>query len=244
VNYLLIFAMVILLALVFLPFWLVAPRTSKDKHIIKDVLHPGNFRYVLTLPEGYDGVDPVPLVVVLHFSGHGFPYYGELLLTDMVEPALRRLNAIFVAPDCPAKDWTQSQSEQMILFLLDYLKDKYTIDPARIMITGFSMGGIGAWHLGNRFPDQFALVLPMAAAPPEEILENGWTLPVYILHGRDDELFPVVNTTRAVVQLEAAGVDIHYRILEKVTHYQTHKFHAPLQDAVSWILNHWRDDLS
>ncbi|MCE5228226.1 prolyl oligopeptidase family serine peptidase [bacterium] len=35
-------------------------------------------------------------------------------------------------------------------------------DPARIYITGHSMGGHGAWHIATTFPDQFAAVGPSA----------------------------------------------------------------------------------
>ena len=31
------------------------------------------------------------------------------------------------------------------------------IDPARIVLRGFSMGGAGTWHLGLHHPDQFCV---------------------------------------------------------------------------------------
>ncbi|MBX2812121.1 MAG: prolyl oligopeptidase family serine peptidase [Myxococcales bacterium] len=37
-----------------------------------------------------------------------------------------------------------------------------TIDPARIYITGHSMGGLDTWDLPGRFPDRWAAALPMA----------------------------------------------------------------------------------
>lgn len=41
---------------------------------------------------------------------------------------------------------------------IDSVKKHYNIDPARIALRGFSMGGAGAWHLGLHFPDQWVVV--------------------------------------------------------------------------------------
>ncbi len=35
---------------------------------------------------------------------------------------------------------------------------RYTVDPARTVLRGFSMGGAGAWHLGLHHPDRWAAV--------------------------------------------------------------------------------------
>jgi predicted peptidase len=240
-NILLILAMLVLLFLVLLPFWLAVPGKSKDGRLIKEVLPPGQRRYSLLLPEGYQGDTPVPLVFALHYSGHGLPFYGELFLTELIGPALSKLGAIMVAPDCPAKDWTCPESEAFVLNLLDFIESNYDIDPSRVLLTGFSMGGIGTWHLASKFQDRFTAALVMAAGSPEDTLTTDWTLPLYVIHAREDQLFPIANTTRAVVNLEESGVDITYRILEHTTHYETQKFIIPLQDAASWIIEHWEN---
>lgn len=243
-NMLLIAAMVVLLVLVVLPFILTAPRASKDKLFMRDVLPPGHRRYSLCLPEGFTEGQKFPLVIALHFSGHGMPYYGELFLTDFIEPALRGLGAVIVAPDCPAKDWTQAESERFVLDLRDHLRDHFSIDPKRVLITGYSMGGIGTWHMASRFQDQFSAGLVMAANPPENAMEVEREFPLYVIHSREDELFPIVETTRFVVALEERGADINYRILEKATHFETHQFRDPLEEAVPWVLDQWKKRMS
>jgi pimeloyl-ACP methyl ester carboxylesterase len=37
-----------------------------------------------------------------------------------------------------------------------------TIDPRRVVLKGFSMGGAGTWHIGLRHPDRFAVIQPGA----------------------------------------------------------------------------------
>jgi predicted peptidase len=238
-NVLLLVVLIVLLILIIMPFWLSAPKTSKDRRYVKGVLGPNHGRYTLSIPEDYTGNQPVPLVVALHYGGHGIPFYGELILRELIEPALRELGAIILAPDCPTEDWSQPESDQFILDLLSHVGDQYNLDPRKTLITGYSLGGIGTWHLAGQFPDRFATALVMAAQPPENTSVTNWTVPLYVIHGRDDELFPIVNTTKVIVQLENNDVDIAYRILERVSHFETQKFFTPLQDAVPWVLNHW-----
>lgn len=70
--------------------------------IRQEVLEPGRL-YTLAIPASYTGDESVPLVLALHYGGHGAPYFGRGVLTGLVEPALRELEAIIVAPDCTGK---------------------------------------------------------------------------------------------------------------------------------------------
>ena len=110
----------------------------------------------------------MPLILALHYGGHGAPYYGKDILTGLVEPALREVEAIIVAPDCTGDDWTDAQSEEDVIALLDHVQGAYNIDPQRILVTGYSMGGIGTWHLAARHQDRFTAALVMAGVPPPD----------------------------------------------------------------------------
>jgi hypothetical protein len=239
VSLLLIMAVIILMVLVILPFWLSSPKTSKDKRVIKGVIGRKNRRYTLLIPEKYSDIQRNPLVIALHYGGHGTPYYGEFILRDLIAPALGELNAIMVAPDCPAKDWTAPDSETLILDLLSYLENQYKIDSQKVLITGYSIGGIGTWHMAGRFPGRFAAALAMAAQPPKNFSIDEWSVPMYVIHGRDDEVFPIVDTTKVVIQMENQKKDVAYRILEQVRHFETYKYISPLKDAIQWVIDRW-----
>lgn len=45
--------------------------------------------------------------------------------------------------------------------LLGEIVSRYRVDPDRIHVTGFSMGGYGTWDLALRTPDQFASLMPI-----------------------------------------------------------------------------------
>ncbi len=196
-------------------------------------------RYTLSIPENYTGKTAVPLVLALHYGGHGSPFYGKFMLTDMVEPALRDLDAIIVSPDCPSSDWTQPESEAFVIELLDNIQAKHNIDANRVLVTGYSLGGMGTWHLAASYPERFAAAVVMAGMPPDNALEIEWDVPLYVMHGRDDEVLPIDPTLSAVAQLQSQGVDIKIKILEGVTHYETHLFVEPLKETIPWIREYW-----
>ena len=82
-----------------------------SSEIHEQILQPGNRRYTIALPHNHAADQPAPLILALHFAGHGSPFYGKLILTELVEPALGQLDAIIVAPDCTGPDWTHPQSK-------------------------------------------------------------------------------------------------------------------------------------
>ena len=81
----------------------------------------------------------------------------------------------------------------------------------------------------------YAATVVMAARAPTDAIPDRWQLPVRVLHGDSDELFPVSAASAAVERLRSAGVDAAIRVLEGVTHYDTHRFTAPLSQQVAWL---------
>jgi predicted peptidase len=210
-----------------------------SSEIHERIYQPGNLRYSLSLPRANLADQPTPLILALHFAGHGAPFYGKLILTELVEPALRELDATILAPDCTGPDWTQPQSESDVLTLLDHILEKHNVDPNRVLITGYSMGGIGTWHLASRHQERFSGALIMAGLPPANITDVDWKIPFYIIQSRDDQFMPVAPTQEAVEGLKAAGTAVELVLLDGITHFETYRYVEPLMDAVPWIRSAW-----
>ncbi|MCF8067604.1 MAG: dienelactone hydrolase family protein [Desulfobacterales bacterium] len=208
--------------------------------IKNEQLQPGEFRYAVAAPHNYSGKKPIPLVLALHFAGHGTPYYGRLILSGLVEPALRDLGAIIVAPDCPVSNWTQPQSTEMIMSLLDEIEKTYKIDTRKTLAVGYSMGGVGVWHLSKMYPERFAAGIVMAGRPPKLSGKHGVKMPLYVIHSRADEIMPIAPTERAVNDLMGKGYDIEFVAVEKIKHHATGQFTETLSDAIPWIKKRWR----
>lgn len=211
-------------------------------HVQQQILAfgPGlRLRCTLAVPEPRRG--PVPLVLALHYGWEGAEppaFCGGGLLAGLVGPALASLGALIAAPDCPGRDWTAPESETAVLALQDHLQAAYGLDSRRTLLTGYSLGGMGTWHLASRHPARFTAAVVMAGWPPPGVVER-MQLPLYLLHSRDDEVVPIGPTTAAAAALRARGRPVEFVVLEGITHYEVGRFGGPLQEAAAWVQGVW-----
>jgi predicted peptidase len=227
------------------------------------VLEDGStLRYAIAVPEGYDGAREVPLVLALHFGWAEAlpPNYSAVFLEILVEPALRELGAILVAPLCPARTWVDPRSESAVLELLEHVRGQYRTDPDRTLVTGFSLGGMGTWYFASHHPELFTAALPMASVPViAQTSESGaatvrryaqagsidWPaalreMPLYIIHSRDDELIPIAPVERAAAELTALGGDVEFHPIDGgIGHHETPRYVPYLARAVPWLQRQW-----
>ncbi len=133
------------------------------------------------------------------------------------------------------EDWGRLDA----LEVLEEAKRTLTHDPARIYLTGHSMGGHGTWIIGATYPDKFAAIGPSAgwisfftyaggaalqAITPIEKILQGATLPsdtaslvknlaplgVYILHGGADDNVPATQARQMVEYLKEFHMSFEY----------------------------------
>ena len=197
-------------------------------------------RYAISLPAGYDATDGRlrPLVLALHPGGHA-PYYGSSFMQSIVEPGLRAWNAVMVAPDVPDRSWATPRSEQAVTALLEHVLAEHAIDRNRVLVTGFSMGGRGAWYMAARQPDLFSGAIIMAGSPGPEDLERLGDTPLYVIHSPDDEVVPFEPVERAYVALAERGQRIELRVLPGAGHYMMGAYVPALRSAGGWMLERW-----
>ncbi|MEL7364118.1 MAG: PHB depolymerase family esterase, partial [Bacteroidota bacterium] len=123
---------------------------------------PVALSYALVLPDGYDeGDDAWPLVLFLHGSGER----GDDLSRVAIHGPLKEVREgrafpfVLVAPQLPA-DRPRWEARELGA-LLDHIEATHRIDPARVYVTGLSMGGYATWDLVMHFPDRFAAAAPV-----------------------------------------------------------------------------------
>lgn len=132
----------------------------------------------LYLPTGFDPAGPpVPLVCHLHGGG------GLGVISPDMQSELDDRGWIGIAPDGRAWglaaagcSWGTSAAyvdnpdpnvgpgERDILDAIDWAAANFPVDPDRVYLTGFSMGGRGTYIIGLRNPDRFAAIAPTAPA--------------------------------------------------------------------------------
>jgi predicted peptidase len=201
-------------------------------------------RYTIAIPDVYAGSRAAPLILALHYGWSGTqeppPFYGKGLILDLVGPALAELEAILLAPDCLQQDWTHPESESAVLALLDWAAQTYAIDADRIVITGYSLGAAGTWHLAVRHGERFSAAIPISGWCPQEALPET-QLPLYVIHSREDEVFRFEHTESVVQQLRERGRRVEFVTVDGITHFETWRFAEVLRQALPWIRRVWGD---
>ena len=160
-------------------------------------------------------------------------------MAQVVLPALGELRAVIVAPDCPTRSWTDAVSDRAVMALLDEVRRQYAVDPQRILVTGFSMGGRGTWFMASRHADLFTAAIPMAAAIGDEPIDRLGLIPTYIIHSRDDQVVPFGPAAQNASNLETRGRPVRFEELRGLGHYDMGGYVDALRQAGRWIIDRW-----
>lgn len=174
----------------------------------------------------------VPLIVALHPAGPRTNYRGYGFMQTLVQPAMADVGAIIIAPDNPGDDWIDKKSEQAIIQLIALIKEEWPIDPDRIIVTGYSMGGIGTWFMADKHPGLFYAAIPIASYPVG-FLEG--KVPHYVIQGRYDELFGTHSVQTAVDILQSKHRIVRLVIADELTHYELLPYVPYLRGSIGWI---------
>ena len=122
--------------------------------------------------------------------------------------------------------------------LLDLAITYLPIDPTKVLITGYSDGGNGSWFYAEYFSELFSAAIPMATSynpKDSEGVVPKLNIPLYVIHGENDDLFPLAQTQEWVNLLITAGSSIEFVIASGLTHYQFCEYASYLEDAVGWV---------
>jgi predicted peptidase len=219
----------------------------------KDV-EPVEFAYRLLGPKSITPGTRYPLVIFLHGAGErGNDNLSQLKYfpTWMAEQSARKAHPCFVlAPQCRDEqkwvdvDWSKIESTPQsptptvdMLAVIAAIEDtlqREPIDPARIYLTGLSMGGYGSWDLAARMPDRFAAVLPICGGGDEATAAKIKDLPIWCFHGDADTAVRVERSRTMIEALRAAGGAPKYSELAGVGHDSwTPAYRDP--DVLAWI---------
>ncbi len=126
--------------------------------------------------------------------------------------------------------------EQLQTFLADAF-ERYPIDPKKLVIVGFSQGGVMAYSLGLSEPERYAGLAALSSWLPKDLLSTfpdvpaTEQLPVLIQHGSQDELVDVGRARQSVETLRNVKVPLTYREYE-----MGHQINAEsLADLSNWL---------
>lgn len=177
--------------------------------------------YSLYVPEDYTPDRAWPLVMALH-GGSG---NGRGFLWSWLRDA-RSHGAILVAPTAVGPTWALTGHDAdtpNLMRILGEVRGGWSVDPARMLMTGMSDGGTFSYVSGLEAASPFTHLAPVSAAfhpmlaqmaDPERI--QG--LPIHITHGALDWMFDVDLAREARQALATAGADVTYREIDDLSH--------------------------
>lgn len=240
---------------------MIHPRSHVSAHVLA-LTDGAPLHYART--ESGPAAGRVPLVIALHYGWQGAlpERHARDFLRVFAEPAFGALGAIIVAPQCPGTSWRQEPAERAVLALREHLLATLPVDAARVLLTGFSLGGMGTWFLAAHHPVDFPLAVPVAAVPVAQrgsADRSGLTEfldaagrgepPVwhdglvqsrfYAVNSRADELIPFEPVDAGVRALQRRGADIELLALDGVGHYESMRFAAAMGPVRDWVQRAW-----
>ncbi len=183
-------------------------------HMSRGGYHGGFSWYV---PEYYSSDQAWPVIVALH-GGSG---NGRDFLWSWLREA-RRHGYVLVAPNALSDTWSEDD-DQGLLQILSWLSQRYRLDRNRILLTGLSDGATFTLLFGLAHPRVYRALAPLCGVlhPGNEIVGNlgrASGVPIYLVHGALDFIFPVALARHARDTLAAAGAAVEYRELADMSH--------------------------
>jgi len=204
--------------------------------LIHDHNEPGSRGgFSLYVPEYYRDNRAWPLVVALH-GGAG---NGRGFLWSWLRDA-RSFGAILLAPTATGSTWAlmgDDADTPNLMRILEIVRSRWNIDPKRLLLTGMSDGGTFCYVTGLERASPFTHLAPIAATFHPLMAEMADAerlhgLPVYLVHGRLDWMFPVEVARQTRDALSAAGANVTYREIEDLSHCYPREVNA---EILRWL---------
>jgi predicted peptidase len=201
-------------------------------------------QYILEPPNETDPPEgDRPLIIFLH----GTTERGSNLekLTRRGPLAYRadggRFRGYVAAPQCPASTTWNHLNDELRQWL-DALLMTHPIDPNRITLTGFSLGGSGILDWAYRTPDRFAALVPVAGVAVSDGQHNPCvfaSIPMWIIAGRKDTVVSARGAEAFIALMKSCGTEPRYT-LYNTNHVETAKRAYRNPELYKWMLRQSR----
>lgn len=175
-------------------------------------------------PVSDDANQPAPLVLFLHGArdrGTDLNVLVKWGLPRFVDES-SSLPYFFAAPQLPeGQTWVERESD--VIALLDEIIASQSIDPSRVIISGFSLGTAGAWHIAASHPGRFAGLVAVSGRVPKTLEPNQLAalkeIPIQIFQGAKDEKLSIEDTEQIAATLRGLGGKVNFTVFPEGDHF-------------------------
>lgn len=172
--------------------------------------------YRVYVPKSYDATSARPMVLMLHGAlGNERYYFSYLFDPEVVKGEAERRGYILAGVNGRSRlPSYMGPSQEDSFEVINAVTRDYKIDPAKVYLTGHSMGGFGTWLIASSKPDMFAAIAPMSSGTPVRgneltaLLEKVKAIPTLIVHGGRDGIAPPELSRTAVEAAKKAGMKV------------------------------------
>jgi phospholipase/carboxylesterase len=216
-----------------------AEPANDNTGIFHDHNEPGSRGgFSLYVPEYYTRDRAWPLVMALHGgSGNGRGFLWSWLRDT------RSHGAILVAPTAVGNTWALLGDDidtPNLFRILDSVRSRWNVDGQKMLLTGMSDGGTFCYVSGLESASPFTHLAPVSATFHPLMAEMADAdrlrgLPIHLVHGRLDWMFPVQVARQTHRLLSAAGADVTYREIDDLSHTYPREMNAPI---LAWLRGH------
>jgi phospholipase/carboxylesterase len=191
--------------------------------------------FSLYVPEYYTPDRAWPLVMALHGgSGNGRNFLWSWLRD------VRSFGAILIAPTATGPTWAlmgEDNDTPNLARILGSVRSRWNIDPEHMLLTGMSDGGTFCYVTGLENPSPFTHLAPVASTFHPLMAETADAerlhgLPIFLVHGRLDWMFPVQVARHTRQALAAAGAEVTYREVDDLSHCYPREINA---EMLRWL---------
>jgi predicted esterase len=154
------------------------------------------------VPRSYDPARPTGLLIFMHGGGGttrreaaASVFSKERKNLAALGPFVDDLPYVTVSPSAPWNErssdrWGLDTAEEYLAAVITESEHRFAIDPDRIVLAGFSMGAMGAYHLGPRMADRFAAVGAFSGMWSTAYWQAALGTPFFLIHGATDAVPP------------------------------------------------------
>ena len=140
-------------------------------------------------------------------------------------------------------NWLNETTTASLLSLFEEIKFKYAVDPERVYLTGYSLGGGATWKLGLQFPNKFAAIAPAAGyyqnppVVPSNICDLRST-PIRAYHGSADPIVPLYAQQNLVDAVNNCGGNAQLIVLNGLEHDIGAPVYFNTNELYDWMLQY------
>lgn len=203
---------------------------------------------LVQLPSGYSTETSWPLMFAMHGGPPGSAQGVRRSAARMVSvwvAAAERVGWIVAAPGMSTTASAGGRTQDRLPYeifhqeeakaTVDYLRERFNINPNRIVSTGISLGSNFSIGYAAAYPDWLSAIVPVSTEGDsrELILRNLKSVPAYVLEGSQDRNIRTVSGPRALNEiLTEFGYDITYREFGDRAH---EGFQEHYDDVMRWL---------